>query len=249
MTKHILFVFEGVKTEPKLLESFERFYFQEDGRSSIVATFGTTVYPLYQELQDDEFLDVVEVLRERSDENKQSLEGISREDIAEVYLFFDHDGHASNADDEKIKALLSHFNDETDNGKLFISYPMVEAIKHLSPTLDFQHLTAEISDNGAYKKRASDEGDTVFRNLRRLDQACWHEINRQHCMKAWSLLTDCFELPSEIIEQESVFNAQMDKHIQPYQSVAVLSPFPLLLLEYYDVSKLPFLVGDDVDLL
>ena len=40
VTKHILFICEGTRTEPRLLESFERFYFQEGGHSPIVATFG-----------------------------------------------------------------------------------------------------------------------------------------------------------------------------------------------------------------
>lgn len=247
VTKNILFIFEGDKAEKRLFESFERFYFNEDGYSTIVATFGTTVYPLYGELKNDEFLDVVEVLRERSNDNRESLEGIGREDIAEIYLFFDHDGHASNADDEKIESLLKYFNDETGQGKLYISYPMVEAVKHLSVSVDFQELTAEISQNSLYKRRVSDECDGAFKHLQDLDQACWYEINRQHFMKAWSLLTDRFELPSERVTQESVFNDQLEKHIRPNQSVAVLSAFPLLLLEYYGVSELPFLIGDEID--
>jgi len=246
--KNILFIFEGDRAEEHLFESFERFYFNENGDSTIVATFGTTVYPLYGELIEDEFLDVVEILRERSDENRESLADVSREDIAEIYLFFDHDGHASNANDEKIASLLAYFNDETDNGKLYISYPMVEAVKHLSASLDFQNVTAEISQNRKYKGRVSNECDEAVKHLQDLDQVCWFEINHEHCMKAWSLLTDQFELPSEVVTQESVFNTQLEKHIQPNQSVAVLSAFPLLLLEYYGVSRLPFLIGEEVDL-
>ena len=248
MTKNILFIFEGDRAEKRLFESFERFYFNEDGHSTIVATFGTTVYSLYGELKNDEFLDVVEVLRERSNDNRESLEGIGREDIAEIYLFFDHDGHASNADDEKIESLLEYFNDETGQGKLFISYPMVEAVKHLSAPIDFQEVIAEISQNSLYKRRVSDECDGVFKHLQDLDQVCWHEINRQHCMKAWYLITGQFELPSERVTQKSVFYDQLEKHIGPNQSVAVLSAFPLLLLEYYGVSELPFLIGDEIDL-
>ena len=120
---------------------------------------------------------------------------------------------------------------------------MVEAVKHLGASFDFQGLTAKISQNGSYKHRVSVECDEAVKHLQDLDQACWFEINHQHCMKAWSLLTGRFELPLEVVTQMSVFNAQLEKHIQPHQSVTVLSAFPLLLLEYYGVSRLPFLIS------
>jgi hypothetical protein len=195
-------------------------------------------------LKDDEFLDVVELLRERSQANRESLDGVSREDISEVYLFFDHDAHASNASDDKIQVLLEHFQEETDQGKLYISYPMVEAVKHLNASLDFGSLTADIKDNKTYKGRVSSECESAFKHLHELDQSGWHEINRQHCMKAWRLLTGEFELPTEVVTQAAVFSAQLEKHIEPSECVAVLSAFPLLLLEYYGVGKLPLLVGD-----
>ena len=56
-------------------------------------------------------------------------------------MFFDYDGHvnmprnehgAGHWDgDEVLGEMLKVFSDETDQGKLFISYPMVEAIQHI----------------------------------------------------------------------------------------------------------------------
>ena len=51
-------------------------------------------------------------------------------------MFFDYDGHAPLADDEKIKELLILFNEETSFGKLYISYPMIEALKHINESKD-----------------------------------------------------------------------------------------------------------------
>ena len=34
-------------------------------------------------------------------------------------------------EDEKLKEVLTFFNDETGAGKIYISYPMVESIKHI----------------------------------------------------------------------------------------------------------------------
>ena len=45
--------------------------------------------------------DTFSVLKENPN-NKEVLEPYSRKDFAEVYLFFDYDGHTSSANDEKL---------------------------------------------------------------------------------------------------------------------------------------------------
>ena len=58
------------------------------------------------------------------------MEGLSRDDFSEVFLFFDYDVHQTNlgkADDgDVINQMLESFDNETENGKLYISYPMVQ---------------------------------------------------------------------------------------------------------------------------
>lgn len=245
MANTILFVFEGARTERLLLQSFQRYYFTEGNSDSLItATFNTTIYSLYRELQNDEFLDLVELLRERSSENSAALDGVSREDISETYLFFDHDGHASNAADNKLRELLGYFDEETEQGKLYVSYPMVEAIKHLSLDADFESVLAEIQSNRAYKSLVSRECNPDYSALHLLDQNCWHTINQQHCMKAWSLAAGDFDLPPRLITQMEIFIKQLETHITPSQRVAVLSAFPLLLLDYYGTGQSSFLFGE-----
>ena len=43
------------------------------------------------------------MLREEHEELKEQLEGISRDDFSEVYLFFDYDGHQNNLSGEEKK--------------------------------------------------------------------------------------------------------------------------------------------------
>lgn len=241
MANTILFVFEGARTERLLLQSFQRYYFTEGDRSLITATFNTTIYSLYRELQNDEFLDLVELLRERSPENNAALEGISREDISETYLFFDHDGHATNAAEYKLEQLLAYFDEETEQGKLYVSYPMVEAVKHIRSDTNFQNILADIRDNQVYKNLVSRECSPQYSALHLLDQNCWHSINQQHCMKAWSLVSGDFDLPPRLIPQMEIFMKQLKIHITPAQRVAVLSAFPLLLLDYYGAEQSGFL--------
>ena len=42
------------------------------------------------------------------------------------------------ADDSKIKEMLQFFDNETENGMLYISYPMVEAIRHYKDMNSFR---------------------------------------------------------------------------------------------------------------
>jgi hypothetical protein len=146
MSYKILFIFEGQKTEPKIGDCLQHHFFSEDS-SIIYSVFGSNIYSLYDVLRRDEHADVFEVLKEQMP-SSQGLQDLDSSDIGEIYLFFDHDGHDTRADNSKILNLLATFNNETDNGLLYINYPMVEAIKELEP---FKNKVCAISDNRRYK--------------------------------------------------------------------------------------------------
>ncbi|ROW57287.1 hypothetical protein C3E80_21145, partial [Cronobacter malonaticus] len=77
-------------------------------------------------LPDD--LDIFSLIKERNPE----LESFTRDMFSQVFLFFDYDGHSNNASDEKIRKLLDFFDEETEKGRLYISYPMIESLKCIS---------------------------------------------------------------------------------------------------------------------
>ena len=83
--------------------------------------------------------DIIEVLRESSKELQKLLEGLSREDFSEVFLFFDYDAHQTNLGNadgqDALKQMLESFDNETENGKLYVSYPMVEALRDYEPNV------------------------------------------------------------------------------------------------------------------
>lgn len=131
MSDVVLFIFEGRKTEPRILDNFKENFFEKGSDFMYYATYNTNIYQLYNEVKEDIFLDLIEILKEKDEGNDKRLKNISREDVAQIYLFFDYDGHAEIAKDNKIDEMLEFFNEETDRGKLYISYPMVEALKHI----------------------------------------------------------------------------------------------------------------------
>lgn len=121
-----LFVLEGPKAEDVVTKSLFREFMKIPVPAKCV--YGTSIYSLYKELQAESDLDLVTLLRERSDENRAVLDGTTKHDFEAIYLFFDYDGQASNASDDKLDSMLGFFDDEFDVGKLFVSYPMVEAL-------------------------------------------------------------------------------------------------------------------------
>lgn len=105
--------------------------------------FGNNIYELYNELQSFEGDgDIVSILKERFQQHDDSpfKDDIKSSDFSEIYLIFDYDFQNKNLTLEdmnsQIEEMLDLFNDETDNGRLYINYPMVEAIRY-TKTLPF----------------------------------------------------------------------------------------------------------------
>ncbi|MDE6770727.1 MAG: hypothetical protein K2J78_13470 [Muribaculaceae bacterium] len=124
-----LFIFEGARSEDKYVEKLERNFLGE--RHAIKCVFDAEIYQLYRAIKNEDGfpIDIVSLLKDRTAENAEILKDYSRDSFAYIYLFFDYDGHSTLADDDKIREMLSFFSDETEEGKLYISYPMVEAIR------------------------------------------------------------------------------------------------------------------------
>ena len=90
------------------------------------------IHMLAKCIKDDGYLDIIEVIRERNKTAAKMLDGYTKDDFEGVYLFFDLDPQdIGNYSEENLNMMLSVFDNETVNGKLYISYPMVEAIRDL----------------------------------------------------------------------------------------------------------------------
>lgn len=102
-------------------------------RVSVKCVYDAEIYQLYKVLKEEEpDFDLVELLKERNKENAELLREYNRDSFAYIYLFFDYDAHSTLASDDKIEEMLDFFDNETENGLLYISYPMLEAIRHFN---------------------------------------------------------------------------------------------------------------------
>ena len=128
------FIVEGEAREPQIIDNIPKVFFSHGNFKIITLPAGENIYMLWKKLKADDFdTDIIEVLRESNDDISKQLDGLSRDDFSEVYLFFDYDMHQTNLgkedDADAVKQMLESFDNETVNGKLYISYPMVEALR------------------------------------------------------------------------------------------------------------------------
>ncbi len=91
------FIVEGEVREPQIIDNISRIFFLHRNYTVITLPAGENIYMLWKQLKDDDFdTDIIEILRESNIEIEKQLEGLSRNDFSEVYLFFDYDAHQTN---------------------------------------------------------------------------------------------------------------------------------------------------------
>lgn len=236
MAEVILFVFEGEKTEVQLSDSLLP-HFIADGENTIVRTaYRNHIYSLYRDMESDGFIDIVELLKE----DNESLRDFSRDSFSQVYLFFDYDGHVPDPGkdrDNQVRLLINFFNEETEQGKLFVSYPMVEAINCISD-LDAEHeimgMAVKIEKFKAFKTFVSGMSDKRIKVYSDMTRTEWNKLIRLHCSKANLIVNGVVDFPDvDNVSQSKIFDSQLMKHILPSGEASVLSGFPLMLLDYY----------------
>ena len=253
----ILFVFEGAEREPRIFKTLERLFFGKEER--LVCSFGNNIYELYRQLREfDGEGDIVSILREN---NAQLPSGVKSSDFSEIYLFFDYDFQNTNLTleemNERLREMQELFDNETDNGKLYISYPMVESLCYTKQLPDEHFAEYAISRSDCmnrpfkdYAREFSFYGSLDFvelpdsghrrpgkREVARIRQN-WIWLVQQHTSKANYMCNGENSMPlnKAIVAQPRIFMAQCEHYLSDGERIAVLNGFPLFLFEYFKVS-------------
>ncbi len=253
----ILFVFEGRRREPDIFKTLEFLYFPKG--QTIVCSFGNNIYELYRQMQGlDGAGDLVSILREQNksfSESPFSSESRSS-DYSEIYLFFDYDFQNRNLTleemNQQISEMLDLFSDETGNGKLYINYPMIEAIRYTKELPDTHYYEYTVSRTDCHDigfkdlaQRFSAYGSLDFIVLNfhstprqnKIDQIKrnWTMLEEQNTVKANYLCNNQLSIPldKESISQKRIFEAQISKHLSTKAEVSILSAFPLFNFDYF----------------
>ena len=253
----ILFVFEGKRREPDIFKTLEFLFFPKG--QTIVCSFGNSIYELYRKLEKlDGAGDIVSLLRDINRDNPDSpfSPEVKSSDFSEIFLFFDYDFQNKNLTlaqmNQQVAEMLSLFDDETENGKLYINYPMIEAIRYTKELPDNHYYEYTVSrmvcrDKGfkdlAQQFSAYGSLDFIVLDFRREPgrRKCekvkqnWSLLEKQTVVKANYICTEKLSMPinKETISQIRIFEAQLSKYINPKTEVSILSAFPLFNYEYF----------------
>lgn len=186
--------------------------------------------------------------------HSELLKDYTRDSFAYIYLFFDYDAHSTLADDNKIKEMLKFFNNETRNGLLYISYPMVEAIRHYKDLDSFKELAVKCKrancpyqanckdfkvciNEPHYKKFSSSDCRSDLCNINKYTNEVWQELIYAHVSKMNYLVNEQFAFPEKTELQSTIFESQLEKHINhKCPMIAVLSAFPIYVLDYFGIE-------------
>jgi hypothetical protein len=251
----ILFVLEGARRESRILNSIRSLFFKPQDEQSelvIIHTYESNFHSLYKQLKNND-LDLIPVLKKQLKErNDPALVNYREEDFAEKYLIFDYDFHDSHNSIEKLNEelyeLLTFFNEETEHGKLYINYPMVEAIRYTKklPDPNFYTYTATRTQSHDFKRISNEfsyygndeficvgEKNTEFQRNEALKN--WKLLEEQNVTKANYICNRHNSLPEKKkdVSQHKVFDAQVKNYVTPNGEVSILSAFPLFLYEYF----------------
>lgn len=194
--RKVLFIVEGERCEPRLLRRMHDVLFGTTPGN--IHWHGTVVYDLLRRVFEDgdaDDLDVVSVLRETvSDPGRRE---VLEQEFTDVYLVFDMDPHDPRYDGELLDRAMGLFAESTENGKLYINYPMLESYRHLRCHDDLGYLdrTVSVDSLSGYKSLVDREGHPDFRQLGRYDEAVFAEVIRMNVMKANRVLNDERSLP------------------------------------------------------
>lgn len=248
----ILLVFEGKEREPKLFKAIEALGLFKQGR--LIYSFCSDIQTLYKRVKKLEggiegTASMVQLLQEaRRDNPDDPIHKVTSDDISEIYLFFDSDLHNSRyrlaEQVERLDELLSLLGNEQEYGKLYISYPMIEAICHTKelPDAKFEGYCSLIRDGKKFKDKASKFSPynsldfLIPQDERKRDEvrSNWSHLVRQHRAKAQRL---CEVSAKDHLTQKKLFQTQCDKHITPRGEVAILASIPLFLYDYFKEEK------------
>ena len=265
---NILFIVEGEKLEPEIVERMISVYKVNCEITSVC----TNIHALYQILKkDDGFSDIISVLKElfiaeikklesdgpKKGQQKQlnrvkaDLEKLNGK-FAYRYLVFDSElqhgeGGVSLPREEQIekncnelKNMLAFFNNESDQGKLYVNYPMMESYRDCDAFFDEEYkdrmVALDVLFAGKYKEQV---GKRKLSNIRatRICKNDFDQLIRMNVFKLNRISTenwmqmdyDDFLVYSE---QQSILRAEQN-FMAKENAIAVLNTLLFFTLDYY----------------
>lgn len=199
MNKKILLIVEGEADEVKFLKGL--FKKCNTLAQYKVYTYRSNIHILAQELYNnyDDFdegnTDIRLILASlESDNQKKEL---LKEHYSDIYMVFDFEPQHDHPHFDTLKRMINYYNDSTNQGKLFINYPMMQSYKHFDklPCPSFETLEVSLEEVKKYKKLVGEISG--YTDLNKYDYIIYYSIAVHHLKKAYKILNNEYKLPNE----------------------------------------------------
>lgn len=213
----------------------------------IVLPAEMNIYMLWKDIKDDPDINIIDYLKEKSKPIRKILSELDSDDFSEIYLFFDLDAQQDNIKynsiDELIniiKSMLRTFNNETEKGKMYISYPMCEAYSdYLTGTCKTFMNSCFLNpfDDGYKNQVGKNNKNAVLTHLdiQKVNEMISCYIKRLFCL--FNISGNINYTKAKEISTDNIFDKQ--SILLKKDLIFVLSAFPEFLIDYYkpDVLK------------
>lgn len=180
----ILLIVEGERQEKAFLDSLCKAYNIDDGNKTIYS-YNTNIYELYERvfepnLDELDSLDFLLTLKETSI-NIEQKHLITTKEYSDILLIFDYEPQDERFDVVKIKRMMEYFSESTENGKLYINYPMLEAYKHFCSIPNTEYLYRYVFMHDLVVKHKSQykqivNRESIITDLRKYDRELFQYI-------------------------------------------------------------------------
>lgn len=238
MAKKFLLIVEGESEEPAFFDQLFKKCNKEE--EFAVFTYGTNIHVMahilnteYPDFDTDE-IDLKQILafREKDKEKKQIL----TDTYTDVYLIFDFDPQHNKPYFGMVKRMLKYFDNPTDQGKLYINYPMIQSYKHFArlPDNSFAERFFEYTKSGSSYKELVDK-ESSYKDVRKYDCNVFYSLTVHHLRKLNYMLTERFvDLTKDEylnIDFIRVYDCEVDL-FQTQRLVAVLNTCIFVLCDF-----------------
>ena len=234
---HAIFIVEGEVAEPTLIKKIFDTFLPADATFEFYS-YKTNLHTLAEHIEAyypdfDDYVDVLGVLRELEQDAEQKA--ILSGKYTDIFYIFDFEPHNHTLHYDTIAKLFDHLNDSTDQGKLFINYPMLESYKHLRrmPDHAFKDRTVSLEDCLSYKQLIDNE--SAYQDLRALNYQTLTSLIVHHLRKANYILTDRYELPEKDAFLDWNHQAILDHErtlVEQEKRVSVLNTCMFVIVDY-----------------
>lgn len=137
--------------------------------SDNIHVYEADIYDLYHDIEveyeEDWYENDLEIDIPLLISRRHSIEPhLKKNNFTNIILIFDYEHHDTWFKDEKIERMQNHFNSMSDDGILFINYPMIEAYRHILSIPDEDYLERYVSVNcqpGREYKRLVEENSAI----------------------------------------------------------------------------------------